>query len=209
MTGRMEPRDPAQFDEHARKVAELISPGPDGLPMRHYAVLMQNSWFLERWLRMAGTVMKRSSLRERDKMLVMLRVAYRMRCAYAWTQRQRPDKLELHESFRDVSLHAGPSQVGITEDEIQALTRPIDSYPWEPQEAVLLRACDDSKDHGGISAETWRGLTSYLSKKQLFDLVALIGFYLMDCSMFNSFGVENYAGDPSPPWPPADNGSTA
>jgi len=201
---RILPPLPSQYTERMTEAAKLTKHGPDGKMQTHYGVLMNNPYFLERWTRMAGTVVMRNSLQSREKMMVIMHLAWCMRCSFAWIQRQA----EKDPAVYIPTLHTKP-QDHLSADELHKLTLPADKAIWSNHERLLLRATEETFEAGGISSATWSGLSEFMTQTELYDLVMLLGFYMMTLSMINSLGVPNYDGDPPAPWPPADNGAPA
>lgn len=201
---RIPPLDPAEFDEAQRKAAGVTKLGRDGRMQRHYATFMHNPYFLERWARMAGTVVLRSTLSSRDKMIVVMRLARVLRCSYAWVQRQA----EKDPTVYMPDLHTKP-QDHLSEAEIAVIATDTAAGSWTRHEQALISAVQDSFERGGISNATWEVLRETLSPPQAYDLVMLIGYYLMTMSMINSLGVQNLGDDPAAPWARIDNGSPA
>lgn len=201
---RIAAREPAEFTEAMQAAAKITKPGRDGRMQRHYATFINNPYFLERWARMAGTVVLRSSLSNRQKMMVVMRLARLMRCSYAWVQRQA----EKDPKSYMADLHTKP-QDHLSVDELGLLAQDSSAGPWSPEEADLLLAVEETWSAGGVSTATWARLSRSLSEQQLYDLVMLIGYYLMTMSMLNSMGVPNLDDDPPAPWAQVDNGAPA
>lgn len=199
---RIKQIDPADFTEAMAAAARITKPGRDGRMQRHYATFIHNPYFLERWARMAGTVVLRSSLSNRDKMLVVMRLARLLRCSYAWVQRQaeKDPKTYLPD------LHTKP-QDHMSQEELQRLAQEKAPGDWSLGEGALLAAVEESWSAGGISDATWNRLCEHYSEEQRYDLIMLIGYYLMTMSMLNSMGVPNLPDDPPAPWAQIDNGS--
>ncbi|MDP3750017.1 MAG: hypothetical protein Q8Q88_23570 [Phenylobacterium sp.] len=201
---RIQPPAPEAYTERMQQAATLTKRGRDGQMQKHYAAMMANPYFLERWLRMSGTVVGKNRLSDREKMMVVMHLAWCMRCSYAWVQRQG----EKDPATYIPSLHTKP-QDHLTRDELHKLTMPAKKALWPKQDSALLLAVEQTFEAGGISSKTWSDLSEFLDEGKLYDLVMLLGFYLMTMSMLNSLGVANYEGDPVAPWPRIDNGAPA
>lgn len=201
---RISPREPEGFDQAMQSAAKIAKNGRDGRMQRHYAVLINNPYFMERWARLSGTVVLRSSLSNREKMIVVMRLARLLRCSYAWVQRQA----EKDPAVYLPDLHTKP-QDHLSAAELDALAQDASDGRWSPHEAALLQAVEETWAQGGISDDVWRQLKATFSDTQMYDLVMLIGYYLMTMTMLNSMGVQNLPDDPPAPWARVDNGSPA
>jgi alkylhydroperoxidase family enzyme len=120
-----------------------------------------------------GHVLFATTLSERQRELLVLRVAAVRRAEYEWRQ------------------HAVlAADVGIGEQELLAVAEGPDAAGWEPLEAALLRAVDELVDGATISEETWRTLAASLSAGQLMDLVFTVGAYDLLAMAVGAFGIE-------------------
>jgi alkylhydroperoxidase family enzyme len=141
-----------------------------------------------------GHVLFATSLSQRQRELLVLRVAAVRQAEYEWRQ------------------HAVlAADVGIGEDELVAVAEGPDAAGWEPLEAALLRAVDELVAGATVSDETWTTLAGSLSTEQLMDLVFTVGAYDLLAMAFGAFGIEldgdlvtgvapsPFAGDPDPP----------
>jgi hypothetical protein len=172
----------------------------------HYRIYARSPWFFDRWLKLTGSVVKHSSLDERTKLMVIMHVAWWARSSFAWVQRDKET-----DSRHNIvaSLHSSPRSAGCTEDELRELAKQASAGTWSAVDRAILDAVEETCRQGGISTPTWQLLTEQFTEQQMFDLVALIGLYLLTCTTINSIGVPHYPGDAAAPWEPIDNGSPA
>jgi 4-carboxymuconolactone decarboxylase len=131
---------------------------------------------LARFLAMDGTLPAR--LRE----LVILRIGWRAGSVYEFGQ---------HTQFG--------RRVGLTDEEIRAVTWDLAAGPWSDEERDLLEMTDEIFDDDCVGETTWRRLARRWSPSELIELVTLAGFYRMVSSTLNTFGVELEEGVPG--WP--------
>ncbi|MFC8517155.1 carboxymuconolactone decarboxylase family protein [Streptomyces sp. NPDC057257] len=110
-----------------------------------------------------------STLPDRLRELVVLRVAKRRDCAYEWTHH----------------FHAA-RQLGLTEAEIEAAGQ---GKAADPLESLVLGAVDELEDGHDVSDATWAALAERLSEHQLMDLVFTVGAYGLMATAFNTFGI--------------------
>jgi len=120
-----------------------------------------------------GHVLFATTLSERQRELVVLRVAAVRRAEYEWRQH---------------AVLAG--DVGIGEEELRAVAEGPDAAGWEPLEAAMLRAVDELVAGATVSHETWTTLAGSLTTEQLMDLVFTVGAYDLLAMVFGAFGVE-------------------
>ena len=135
-----------------------------------------------------GHVLFATSLSERHRELVVLRVAAVRRAEYEWRQH---------------AVLAG--DVGIGGDELRAVAEGPDAAGWEPLEAALLRAVDELVAGATVSDATWATLAGSLSTEQLMDLVFTVGAYDLLAMAVGALGIElddDLAGLAPPPFPP-------
>ena len=107
-----------------------------------------------------GHVLYATTLTQRQRELLVLRVAAVRDVQYEWLQ------------------HTVVAQeVGITPDEIHRVVRGPDAEGWDPLEAALLRAVDELVADAAISEGTWQVLAAELDEQQLLDLIFTVGAY--------------------------------
>lgn len=124
------------------------------------------------WLTLAQRLMPHGEIARRETELVILRVAWNCRSRYEWGQHV------------DISLG-----VGLTVDDIARVTLGADAPDLAPQIKLLMCACDELHHERMLSEHTWLGLEAYYGKRQLIEVIMLIGFYEMLASFLNSAGV--------------------
>ena len=75
---------------------------------------------------------------------------------------------------------------GITEDEILALTLPLDQGSWSDEDRDLLLLADELCADDCVSEETWARLATRFTDSALVELVVVAGFYRMVSGFLNS-----------------------
>lgn len=106
--------------------------------------------------------MLNSHLSARQIKLVILRVAHRFGSTYQWA----------HNSL-------GALQIGVREEEIEAVrTGPSDPV-WSPDDAALLAAVDATCNGGRMDDATWSDLTARFGERCVLDLVHATGYFTM------------------------------
>jgi 4-carboxymuconolactone decarboxylase len=120
-----------------------------------------------------GHVLLATTLSERQRELLVLRVAAVRKSGYEWAQH----------------VFVG-RDVGLSDEEIGRVAYGPDAPFWSEQDAALLRAVDELILDGGISASTFTVLTAELDVKQILDLICTVGTYETLARVFASLEVE-------------------
>ncbi len=114
-----------------------------------------------------------STLPVRPRELVVLRIAWRLKCDYEW------------------HYHVGYAvNIGMTLDEIAAIKEGPDAANWDDHDRTVLRAVDELWGNSRLSDDTWTALSRHFSKQQIMDLVFTIGNYVMLSWSLAAFGVQ-------------------
>jgi alkylhydroperoxidase family enzyme len=90
-------------------------------------------------------------------------------------------------------------RVGLSEDEIYRLTRPLAEGGWGPQEAALIQMTDDIFTDDCVSDSTWAELKAFLSDAEIIEAMAVAANWRMVSTLLNSCGVARDVGVPG--WP--------
>ena len=115
-----------------------------------------------------------STIAVRPRELIVLRTAWRQKCAYEW------------------HYHVGYAlKAGLTMDEIAAIRDGWRSPVWDgkDEDRAVLRAVDELIDGGRVGDECWELLARHFDKRQLMDLVFTVGNYVMLGWAVESFGI--------------------
>lgn len=113
-----------------------------------------------------------SSVPDRLRELVTLRVAWHKQCGYEW--------------FHHVRFGL---QIGMTEAEIEAVKIGPDVGVWTEADRIVLRATDELIGQSEITDATWAALTTILGEQQIMDLVFTIGQYVMVAWAIAAIGI--------------------
>jgi 4-carboxymuconolactone decarboxylase len=104
-------------------------------------------------------------------------------CAYEWG---------VH-----VALFA--QRVALTAEQVRATEHGTGDDPvWSAEERLLIRLVDELHDTSGISDGLWRELTAAFSVGQIFELIALVGFYHTASFFANGFRLARALAAPPP-----------
>jgi alkylhydroperoxidase family enzyme len=123
----------------------------------------------------------RTTLTDRQRELLILRVAAVRGADYEWAQH--------------VVLAL---DVGLDREEIAAVRTNADRSRWEPTEAALLTAADELVADARITDGTWRVLRAELSDQQLLDVVFTVGAYDLLAMALHTFDIK--LDDDLKPW---------
>lgn len=175
MAPRIAPTTADQRDDETDALVDAVG----GLNI--FTTLAHHPKALKRWLVFGGHVLAKSTLPERERELLILRVGWRCGSEYEFGQHTVIGR-----------------RSGLTDDEIARLASDgIDG--WSEDDALLVRAADELVADHRIGDETWAGLAQRLSEQQLIDLLFTVGQYVLVSMTLNSLGVERDEGVPG--WP--------
>jgi AhpD family alkylhydroperoxidase len=148
-------------DEQARLLSKTVIT-PSAEPLNLFRVLVRYPELMKRVNALGGLFMAHGSLAEREREVVILRVAWNTRCDYEFAQ------------HAPIALRSG-----LTEDEIRDLGRPLEVSPWDDRDRCLIGFVDESMTHLEVTDSTWDLVARSHSEEQMMELVILIGFYQM------------------------------
>jgi 4-carboxymuconolactone decarboxylase len=172
MPPRLPPLPDDQWDDRAREVLSALLPRR----MRNaeaagnaLSTLVRHPELTGAFLPYSTYVLARSTLPDRLRELVILRIAKRRNCVYEWTHH----------------FHAA-RQIGLTEAEIEAAGQ---GKAADRLESAVLDAVDELDGGSDVSDRTWAALAEHLDEHQLMDLVFTVGTYALMAMAFNAFGI--------------------
>ena len=125
------------------------------------------------WLEFTDYLLQESTLPIRDRELLILRIGYLNQGAYEWA------------AHRGLAL-----SVGISEQELRAITIGSTDPRWSEWDASLLRAAEELHQNALVSDETWAELSIRYTKRQMMETVFTVGQYNMVAMYLNSLGVQ-------------------
>ncbi len=170
-TPRIPALTPEQWNEEA---AEMMQPFVDS--NRDYNVfrtMANHPGLAKRWMVFANHILGKSTLPERERELVILRIGHLCQADYEWNK------------HADIGRY-----LGMTEADIESSKTGPGTAGLSELDRLLLAATDELHGDAFISDEVWQGLQTHLSKEQLMDLVFTVGQYNMVSMALNSFGVQ-------------------
>ena len=155
---RVEPVRPP-FPPDLQAVFDRIMP-PGVAPLALFTTLARVPRIYERFR--AGSLLDRGPVSLRHREIVIDRTCARCGCAYEWG---------VHVAFFAERVALTPAQVRAT---VHGDAR---DPAWAAEERLLVRMVDELHDSAQLSDELWGALAVAFSLEQMFELIALVGFY--------------------------------
>ena len=158
MHARVVAEEPPDSAAVAEDFAALMPPGMQ--PLTLFRTVAKNPRLLRK-LRL-GNLLDRGSLSLRQRELVILRTSALCGAEYEW----------------GVHVTHFNAKAGFDAEQLYA-TRWLgaDAPCWQPEEALLVRLCDELHQHAHVAAPLWQALRAIFREEQLLELLTLAGFY--------------------------------
>ena len=170
-TPRIPALPPERWNDEAREIMQpFVESGRD---YNVFRTLMNHPGLAKRWLVFANHVLTKSTLPERERELVILRIGHLCNAQYEW------------QKHAEIGRYLGMSEADIESSRSGSETAGLSQL-----DRLLLQATDELHDDAFVSDETWEGLSQHLSTEQLMDLVFTVGQYNLVSMALNSFGVQ-------------------
>lgn len=144
-----------------------------GRPLNVHALMANHPALLNAWWAFRNHAVGGGELGKRCSELVILRVALRMKAWYEWG------------SHVERALACG-----LTLEEIERVKQGAHAPGWSAAEALLLQAVDELLASYAISANTLGELARYYNARQVMDLIAIQGMYVILGGMINTWELE-------------------
>ena len=158
MANRIDPVAPP-YPPELQKVFDSIMP-PGVPPLALFTTLARVPRIWDRFR--AGSLLDRGPVSLRHREIVIDRTCARCGCAYEWG---------VHVAFF-------AERVGLTPAQQRATVHgAADDPAWNDEERLLIRMVDELHDRAQLSDELWAKLAAAFSVEQIFELIALVGFY--------------------------------
>ena len=177
---RVEPIEPPYPPELQAVFDQIMPPGVP--PLSLFTTLARVPRVFARFR--AGSLLDRGPLPLRHREIVINRTCGRCGCAYEWG---------VHVAYFAERAHLTPAQV-------EATFRGAAGDPaWNAEERLLIRLVDELHDTSNISAELWQALAAAFTVDQIFELIALTGFYHTVSFFANGLRLAPESGAAQPP----------
>lgn len=177
------------------RIAPLAEPGPEldellgktmlapnGRPINIFGTLAHHPKLLKRFNVLGGFFLNTGLLPAREREVVILRVGHNCRAVYEFGQHTVIGR-----------------RVGLTDEEISALTKAPSAHAWSADDVALIALADDLCADDCVSDATWAALRGRWSDAEMLELVMVAGMYRMVSGFLNSLGVQLDEGVPG--WP--------
>jgi alkylhydroperoxidase family enzyme len=125
------------------------------------------------WLLFAGRLMPGGRLPRADTELVILRVAVNCHSAYEWHQH----------------VAIGLSS-GLSPEQIAAVAQEAPRGPFSARQQTLLRVTDELHVDRTLADQTWSSMTEHLERRELIEMLVLVGHYEMLAMALNAMRVQ-------------------
>lgn len=145
----------------------------DGPVLNIFRTLAHHPKLLKRWLVFGNHVLGKSTLPERDRELLILRIGWLCKAEYEWTQHVAIAK-----------------RCGLDDADIARIAKGPDAEGLDPFDRVQLRAVDELRADAFLSDATWRALRERYDTQQMIDLIFTVGQYQLVSMALNSLGVQ-------------------
>ncbi|HLJ88051.1 MAG TPA: carboxymuconolactone decarboxylase family protein [Candidatus Angelobacter sp.] len=168
---RVQQLTPSELDPETQQMLEGMR--VDGKIFNLFTTLAHHPQLMKRWLVFASHILGKSTLPERDRELVILRMGWLSRAEYEWGHHVAIGK-----------------RIGLTEEEIERVSKGPEAPGWASFDAALLRAADELHADSIVGDSTWKELSARYTTQQMLDLVFTAGQYKMVSMVLNSVGVQ-------------------
>ena len=168
---RIPPLSDAEMTSEQREL--LASNAVNGQIFNIFRTLAHYVDLVRRWMPFGNHVLSKSSLPQRDREILILRIGFLCRSRYEWAQHTRIGR-----------------RTGLTDSEIVRIMDGADAPGWSEHDASLIRAVDELYVDAFISDKTWAALSKKYDVKQLMDVVFTVGQYNLVSMALNTFGVQ-------------------
>ena len=145
----------------------------DGAPINVHGLMANHPDLLKAWWSFRNYLVQGGALGRRNGELVILRVAVQLRAWYEW------------------GSHVERAMAcGLTLEEIERVKQGAKAPGWNASEAALLSAVDELIATHGLAPDSHAKLREHYSVKQVMDIMAIQGMYVILGCMINTWGLE-------------------
>lgn len=153
---------------------QYLTGAPDAPPMPPILELLaRHPRIGAPWLSFSASLLDEGSLRDRDRELLILRVAFRTDCEYLKAQ---------HVPMARAS--------GLAAMQLDAVGDFQARSPWDDRDQTLLEAADELISQHTIKDPTWDRLAESFDEQQLLEILFVVGSYTCLSMVLNAVGLE-------------------
>jgi 4-carboxymuconolactone decarboxylase len=158
MSARVDPVAPP-FAPELQAVFDKIMP-PGVPPLALFTTLARVPRAFDRFR--AGSLLDRGPVPLRHREIVIDRTCARYGCAYEW----------------GVHIAFFADRVALTPEQVRATVHGDSKDPvWSEEEKLLIQLVDELHNTADIPDQLWKDLAAAFSVEQIFEMIALTGFY--------------------------------
>lgn len=162
------------LEEMPEKTRDMITGGKSQLSAKNINKMVAHAENSARhFMRLGNSLLTQGKLDARLRELAILRIAALCDSRYEWYQ---------HEIIA--------KQVGVPEEQIEAVMGSIESPVFNDQEKAVLKYTEEVTQHVKSSDEAFAELTKFLDHRELVELTLAIGFYNLVARFLENTGVE-------------------
>jgi 4-carboxymuconolactone decarboxylase len=169
---RVKPLPESEWSEEQRTILEYYR-RKSGKIYNIFLTQARHPELMKKWRTFSDYILNQSTLPERDREILILRIGWLCGSEYEFGQHSRIGE-----------------KAGLKPEEIIKITKGPEAPGWAPFEAALLRAADELHADAFISDSTWGTLSKRYNEKQMMDLVMTVGQYNMVSMFLNTCGVQ-------------------
>jgi alkylhydroperoxidase family enzyme len=180
----LKPRIALLSPEEAKRAAEQVNLPAPMAELNIFRVLLWHPRLAKRVNDLLMTLIFEGELDARLRELVIMRLGWKTRSDYEWTQHWRIAR-----------------QLGVPEEDLLAVRDWEASDRFDAADRAVLTATDETLETGSLSAETWARCKAQVGgTAALLELVTAIGNWRMISSLLRSLEIPVEEGTAS--WPP-------
>ncbi len=172
---RIPPIKPDEWTDEVRDLFTVMD-GPEARekgPSRQVMLyLAQHPKLSNLFMTFGREILRDSSLPHRERELATLYIGWTTRSDYEWLS---------HVAFG--------LQVGLTEEDIEAVKQGPESPHWTAPDRDLLRLVDQMRDHYSVDDELWASLSGRYDQRQMIEWIYTVGNYMLFSAVFNSLQI--------------------
>lgn len=173
---RIPPLPRTEWDDAARDIfamGEGEEGRRNGSKYNVMSVLANHPALAKSWLNFNQALTRDATVPARLREIAILRVAWRHRSDYEWTQHVMLGR-----------------RIGLDDADFDAVRAGVGRAEWSEVERLALNAVDQLVDGAQIEQATWDGLASEFDRRQMMELLFFIGSYVSLALIFNAVGVQ-------------------
>ncbi len=169
MTGltTLTPLPPEDWDQSIQHIAQRL-----GSPLNIHKLIAHNPSLMEAYTPLRYHVVRDSSLSDRHREILILRVAHQIGSEYEWR----------HHVVRGQAA-------GLSLDEIESVRAGSDAHCWSREDALMIEVVDQIIAQQELNDQTAAEMLNLLGKEPLLDAIFTVAVYLALGSLLKTFDV--------------------